>query len=107
MTVAHLQLSKPVHVLNPSRPIARAAWRPGAHQTELAIIPLASSAVSATESDPEIIVDGAGLNNGGGWPSWVDEIELWDVRREYVAKYAFNSGEGIPSGRLLAPFLCR
>jgi hypothetical protein len=102
MSSPNLQASRPIHVLNPSRPVARAAWRPGEHPTELAIIPLASSAVSATESDPDIILDGVGLATGG-WTNWVDEIELWDVRREYVAKYAFKSGEGVPSGCLNFP----
>jgi WD40 repeat protein len=105
MSSPNLQASRPVHVLNPSRPVARAAWRLGEHPTELAIIPLASSAVSASESDPDIILDGVGLATGG-WTSWVDEIELWDVRREHVAKYAFKSGEGAPSGDVACLLSC-
>lgn len=75
----------PTHSLHTSHPIRRVSWRPS-RPTELAIVPMYNSTSGPAEAD-----------TGEGGPSSPDDdahIELWDVRRHYIAKYALPTADG-------------
>ncbi|KII91642.1 hypothetical protein PLICRDRAFT_515536 [Plicaturopsis crispa FD-325 SS-3] len=82
---------RPTYILHPSFPIRRVLWRPS-YETELAIV---SNAEFGTGSNPDLAATESGKD---GKPGSGDRIEIWDVRREWVAKWAVSesaSGGGV------------
>ncbi|ORX37616.1 WD40-repeat-containing domain protein [Kockovaella imperatae] len=71
----------PTHTLHIAQPVRRIVWRPN-HPTDLVVIPNASP-LSAI--DPTIASIPQGLES---YQTIENNIEIWDVRRHYVPKYA-------------------
>lgn len=86
----------PVHSLHTAYPLKRVQWRPG-HETELAIVPL-SHPSSNTSVDPtsSSALQGADSQQFSGDDN--AHLEIWDVRRHYIAKYAIASSDGSAIG---------
>jgi len=80
----------PVHSLHTAYPLRRLAWRPG-HETELVIVPLEAPS-SSGPSDPsaDSVQQGLDLHPQDGDA----HLEIWDVRRHYVAKFALPTQDG-------------
>ncbi|KAK4687450.1 SEA/GATOR complex protein SEA2/WDR24, partial [Tremellales sp. Uapishka_1] len=70
----------PVHTLHTCYPLRRVAWRPN-HSTELAIVSLTQPIVQIENTAPQQDEENTLL-------------EIWDVRRHYIAKYALPSQDG-------------
>lgn len=70
----------PLHTLHTAYPLRRVSWRPS-KATELAIVPLTQPLGSTPDSDEPSADDDA-------------HIEIWDVRRHYIAKYALSTSDG-------------
>lgn len=83
----------PVHTLHTGFPLRRVAWRPG-HDTELAIVPLAPQSSSSSPMDGATGTKPSRAENESHSIDDDAHIEIWDVRRHYIAKYAMASGEG-------------
>lgn len=85
----------PLHILHPTLPIRRIAWRPG-HDTELVTIPSNQPLASGNSPlDPSVHSITSGLGNH---PSLLDDnahLEIWDVRRHHVAKYNLPTADGM------------
>jgi hypothetical protein len=76
---------KPVHTLHTPYPLRRIAWRPN-HETELVIVPQFQSQTSSDtsiSSHPEVETKDDDAH-----------LEIWDVRRHYIAKYAIPTSDG-------------
>ena len=82
----------PVHTLHTAYPIRRVQWRPK-HDTELAIIPY-SQPLSSVSVDPTIASIPQGLDAHQYQADDDAHIEVWDVRRHYIAKYAIETHDG-------------
>jgi hypothetical protein len=76
----------PVHVLHTAHPLRRISWRPE-HSTEIAIVPMP---ISLTNASMEAAATPA--KKAEHLTPFVAEhdshLEIWDVRRHYIAKYA-------------------
>lgn len=86
----------PLHTLHTPYPLRRISWRPD-HPTELAIIPL-NQPLAAGSIDPTVssVSQGLGQDHAHS-PTSIDEdaqLEIWDVRRHYVAKYRVPTRAG-------------
>lgn len=81
----------PAHTLHTAYPLRRVAWRPD-HPTEIAIVPLQQS--QATLVDPSIASVSQGLGQESVALDEDSHIEIWDVRRHYVAKYGLPTIDG-------------
>lgn len=80
----------PVHSLHTAYPLRRVAWRPD-HDTELAIVPL-NQPLATSSIDPSIASTPQGPDSH---PFDSDvHLEIWDVRRHYIAKYALPTQDG-------------
>jgi hypothetical protein len=74
----------PSHILHTAYPIRHIAWRPS-HETELAVIPLCQPlAASCADSLPHTTPEES-----------ENAIEVWDVRREFIPKYALPTLDGL------------
>lgn len=69
----------PLHTLHTALPPRRVAWRPD-QPTELAVVPLQQALIGENDADAE------------------STIEVWDVRRHHIAKYALPAGKISASG---------
>ncbi|OCF77880.1 hypothetical protein I204_01883 [Kwoniella mangroviensis CBS 8886] len=87
----------PVHSLHTAYPVRRVAWRPD-HPTELVVVPLiqpvtsADPTLSPNPSSVTLSSDGDSASHAG-----LDEdahLEIWHVRRHYIAKYAIPTQDG-------------
>ena len=80
----------PVHSLHTAHPLRRIAWRPG-HETELVVVPL-DQPLSSSSIDPTV----ASVDQGLDVHHLDDDahLEVWDVRRHYIAKYALPTQDG-------------
>lgn len=78
----------PVHVLHAAHPLRRVAWRPK-HQTELVLVPLNQPFATSGTIDHGVSpgIEAYAADEDG-------HLEIWDVRRHYVAKYAVPSQDG-------------
>ena len=78
----------PVHVLHAAHPLRRVAWRPE-HETELVIVPLNQPFATSGTIDHGVSpgIEAYAADEDG-------HLEIWDVRRHYVAKYAVPSQDG-------------
>ncbi|WWC65935.1 uncharacterized protein I303_108557 [Kwoniella dejecticola CBS 10117] len=86
----------PVHSLHTSHPVRKISWRPD-HPTELVVVPLIQT---LTAADPTLAA-----NAGSATPAsdsipheHQDEdahLEIWHVRRHYIAKYSIPSQDGV------------
>jgi hypothetical protein len=88
MSVNWEKTPTPTHTLHTAYPLRKVAWRPE-RETELAIVPLNQPISSST--DPSISSITAGIE------ATADEdahLEIWDVRRHYIAKYALPTSDG-------------
>jgi hypothetical protein len=83
----------PVHTLHTAYPLRRVAWRPE-HATEIAIVPMSQQSVAATLVDPSISSVSQGLGQESVALDEDSHIEIWDVRRHHVAKYALPTIDG-------------
>ena len=95
--------SKPVRTLYTSQPVQAVSWHP-TRATELISSPLPSlSNVPASTPTGE---DGPseGMMDGGLGSSWRNEIEVWDVRKEFYPKLCIKTIEPI-SGQFLSSLL--
>ena len=88
----------PIKTLHTSAAVQKVVWRPNS-QTEIAVLPLStassSSASGGVESDSESVQ--APIAS-----AWKNAAEIWDLRREYVPKYAIRSPDGIVSCKIVA-----
>ncbi|WRT69791.1 uncharacterized protein IL334_006782 [Kwoniella shivajii] len=86
----------PVHSLHTSYPVRRVAWRPD-HPTELVVVPLIQP---LTSSDPTLTPNHSSVTLSSDSDSShlaADEnahLEIWHVRRHYVAKYSIPTQDG-------------
>jgi hypothetical protein len=71
----------PIHTLHTSYPVRKVSWRPS-KPTELAIISMSQPSDSSTSTS------GEGIGNDDA------QIEIWDVRRHYIPKYALPTVDG-------------
>jgi hypothetical protein len=86
----------PTHTLHTPYPLRRIAWRPN-HDTELVVVPQVQALVpsSTVSIDPSIASIPQGLDHSSHSPSDDDaHIEVWDVRRHYIAKHAVPTRDG-------------
>ncbi|OCF34320.1 hypothetical protein I316_03834 [Kwoniella heveanensis BCC8398] len=86
----------PLHTIHTSHPVRRIAWRPN-HPTELLVVPLIQP---LTSSDPGLSTNLASVSLAAPdpTPSTLEEdahLEIWHVRRHYVAKYALPTQDGV------------
>lgn len=103
MSAPNLSYAKPVHTLHPTHACFRPLWRPD-HSTELALIPMGPFSNSITEPEalsmPAVTTPPTPSSENETVPpvfdNWSNDIEIWDVRREYLPKYVLKSGEGSP-----------
>jgi len=82
----------PTHTLHTANPLKKVQWRPG-HDTEIAIVPAFQNTSSAAVDAKTVSASQSSVED----PDEVDQephIEIWDVRRHYVAKYALASNDG-------------
>lgn len=111
---------KPTYVLHASYPIRRVIWRPG-YETELAIASTAESSLGISSKLPSTLPEGFGgpidkshSNSSGASGSEFlnkkeiptkpgDKVEIWDVRRPWIAKWTVNDSdcEGGVSGKVV------
>lgn len=87
--------TSPTHTLHTAYPLRKIQWRPG-HDTEIAIVPSFQN-TSSSSVDPKIGSIPQGLGAHPAHPYQIDldpHIEIWDVRRHNVAKYAVASSDG-------------
>ena len=82
----------PTHVLHTAYPLKKVQWRPS-HDTEIAIVPSFLNTASASV-DPKIGSIPQGLGSDLYQIDQDPHIEVWDVRRHHVAKYAIASNDG-------------
>lgn len=106
------------HSLHTAHPVRRIAWRPD-HPTELLVIPLTQPLSSSNSLDPalpapppptppppphSLSVSSASTNKFNISTTMPDEttmdddsarLEIWHVRRHYIAKYAIPSQDGV------------
>lgn len=106
------------HSLHTAHPVRRIAWRPD-HPTELLVIPLTQPLSSSNSLDPalpapppptppppphSLSVSSASTNKFNISTTTPDEttmdddsarLEIWHVRRHYIAKYAIPSQDGV------------
>lgn len=87
------QIPTPVHTLHTAYPLRRVAWRPQ-HATEIAIVPMSQQSVAATLVDPSIASVSQGLGQESVTLDEDSHIEIWDVRRHHIAKYALPTIDG-------------
>lgn len=87
------KVPSPVHTLHTAYPLRRVAWRPE-HSTEIAIVPLAHQSAGSTLVDPTIASVSQGLGQESVALDEDSHIEVWDVRRHHVAKYALPTVDG-------------
>jgi hypothetical protein len=83
MSQAWDKIATPTHTLHTAHPVRCVDWRPN-HPTELVVVPfniLTSAAPDPTR--PEQIPDESDSS-----------LEVWDVRRHHVAKYALPGSDG-------------
>lgn len=71
----------PLHTLHTAHPVRRVSWRPS-RPTELAIVPMSLPVLGSEFEVGESTDTDA-------------HIEIWDVRRHYIAKYALPSSDGV------------
>ncbi|WWC73599.1 uncharacterized protein I206_107571 [Kwoniella pini CBS 10737] len=85
----------PVHSLHTSHPVRKISWRPD-HPTELVVVPLIQPLTTADSSlspKPDSVTQSDYFSH-----EHQDEdahLEIWHVRRHYIAKYAIPSQDGI------------
>ncbi|ORY34659.1 hypothetical protein BCR39DRAFT_513871 [Naematelia encephala] len=93
MSQSWAEKAVPLHTLHTAHPLRRVSWRPG-HETEILTVPSSQPTVSGS-IDPTI----ASITSGLGTQMPVHEtdahLEVWDVRRHYVAKYGIASSDGV------------
>ena len=82
----------PVHCLHTSNPLHRIAWRPD-HETELVVIPLEQSLASSS-IDPTVTSMSRNLDMLSFSSDNNTHLEIWDVRRHFVAKYSLPPQDG-------------
>ncbi|WVQ84512.1 hypothetical protein IAT38_006666 [Cryptococcus sp. DSM 104549] len=88
----------PIHTLHTAHPIRRVAWRPN-HPTELLVVPLTQPQSSSNSIDASVpsstpkLSSSTDLSAAGGDDA--AHLEVWHVRRHYVAKYAVPSQDGV------------
>jgi len=111
---------KPTYILHPSFPVRRVAWRPD-HQCELAVVSNAEFGVVESQQTSTVGINSPIPKSGSmiGLDSLLrpivslakekpgskettpskfgDSIEIWDVRRGWIAKWSV-SGSGADSG---------
>jgi hypothetical protein len=78
----------PTHTLHTAYPLRRVSWCPG-NETELVVVPIHQPVSSAADASVAKTKTGAEAS--------ADEdahIEVWDVRRHYIAKYAMPTSDG-------------
>nr|XP_019043442.1 hypothetical protein I302_08019 [Kwoniella bestiolae CBS 10118]OCF22372.1 hypothetical protein I302_08019 [Kwoniella bestiolae CBS 10118] len=87
----------PVHSLHTAYPVRKVAWRPD-HPIELVVVPLIQP---ITSSDPTLSPNPSSVTLSSESDSAnhanVDEdahLEIWHVRRHYIAKYAIPTQDG-------------
>jgi hypothetical protein len=106
-SLAHIP-HKPTYTLHPSFPVRRVLWRPE-YECELAIVSNheygansgAAGDVSADLLDVGVRGEG-GLARGRG-----DAVEIWDVRRGWIAKWAVGGSAmegGVAGEFVILPF---
>ncbi|WVN90903.1 uncharacterized protein L203_106148 [Cryptococcus depauperatus CBS 7841] len=100
-----------IHSLHTSHPVRRIAWRPG-HPTELLVVPLMQAlssfnSLSPTASSPSQIpvslnsktaainADTTREPNTLTTKDDSGKLEIWHVRRHYIAKYSIPSPDGV------------
>jgi hypothetical protein len=81
-----------LHTLHTAYPLRRVAWRPE-HDTELVVVPLADSQ-AASLVDPSIASVSQGLGQELVALDEDSHLEIWDVRRHHIAKYALPTVDG-------------
>lgn len=87
--------SKPVRILSTSQPVQAVSWHP-TRATELISSPLPSLSLNVPASTPtEEGGPNEGMMDGGLGSSWRNEIEVWDVRKEYYPKLCIKTNEPI------------
>lgn len=108
----------PVYTLHTSFPVRRVMWRPG-YECELAVVSNSEFSTNSSSLDPASPPDPLTPNTGVvplpsgslGASSRIpgaktppttkgdigDQIEIWDVRRGYIAKWAVR-GSGVDGG---------
>lgn len=107
----------PTYTLHTSFPVRRVMWRPG-YECELAVVSNVEFSASSSSLDPASPPDPMSPNAGsiplppvtlGGTQHQAeiassaiksdigDQIEIWDVRRGYIAKWAVR-GSGVDGG---------
>ncbi|KAK8849751.1 hypothetical protein IAR55_005086 [Kwoniella newhampshirensis] len=87
----------PVHTLHTAHPVRRIAWRPN-HPTELVVVPLTQPPSSSGSMDPSSPNPNNAKSDSDPTCSHTDEeahLEVWHVRRHYIAKYALQSQDGM------------
>lgn len=87
------KIPTPLHTLHTPYPLRRISWRPE-HATEIAIVPMSHQSVAATLVDPSIASVSQGLGQESVALDEDSHIEIWDVRRHHVAKYALPTIDG-------------
>jgi hypothetical protein len=81
-----------LHTLHTAYPLRRVAWRPD-HSTELAVVPMSLSQ-TANLVDPGIASVSQGLGQESVALDEDSHVEIWDVRRHHIAKYALPTVDG-------------
>lgn len=92
-----LTVDAPIHTLHTLNPVKRVFWRPEC-DTELLVVPRPSGLSSST------VTRGGAASGVGENTTELDGLEVWDVRRGWIAKYVIEGGEGPISGPFL-PFI--
>lgn len=87
------KIPTPLHTLHTAYPLRRVAWRPE-HATEIAIVPMSLQSAAATLVDPSIASVSQGLGQDSVALDEDSHIEIWDVRRHHIAKYALPTIDG-------------
>ncbi len=75
--------NEPQHIVFPSHPVHRLAWRPG-HETEIAVISIRAG--MGTAGTGQLTEDAANEDSTEA----ESRVEVWDVRRSYIAKYVLG-----------------
>ncbi|WWD20381.1 hypothetical protein CI109_104857 [Kwoniella shandongensis] len=87
----------PVHTLHTAHPVRRVAWRPD-HPTELIVVPLTQPLSSTGTVDSSSPHPNNAQADSDPTCSHTDEeahLEIWHVRRHYLAKYVLQSQDGV------------
>lgn len=105
---------KAAYILHPSFPVRRVLWRPG-YECELAVVSndefltgsgSDANSVASTTDTSAVGTGGGGQFGGNGGRG--DAVEIWDVRRGWIAKWAIGNSAvegGITGASLPGLFL--